>query len=774
MTESLPIWLPILACFCSAILAIPVLANAKLRPFGSILALGPLIGLLVLISAAPKVLSGEVLTWSIAWAPALDLSLDFRLNAWALVMGMVVTGVGAPLLAYAVSYGADDPRAGRMTAMLAAFAAAMLGLVFSDHLLMIYVCWEITSVLSFLLVGHKHEYADARYAARRALVITVGGGLALLAGLLLLAGAADTWSLTEAIAGGNLAEHPWYVGMVCCFFLAAATKSAQFPFHVWLPGAMAAPTPVSCYLHAATMVKAGVYLLAVLTPLLGGTDLWLYLIGGTGTFTAAYAGIRCSGQTDAKGLVAWSTVSALGMMMMLVGLATPLAATALICLVLAHALYKATLFMVVGCIDHGTHTRDLDRLGGLGKAMPRTAAAAGLAAISFMGLPPAMGFVAKEYFLKAGLYDGNWWGLVGGIIAAVTGAGAAVVLAFITFWRGKCDDDIHPHESPWGMTLPPLILATTGFLLGPAMIWLGKTLVQSSATVVAGAEAPYAKAWPGTDLVLLLSLVLAATGAGVAFGYAKWRQYWKKLGWPGGGKLADRAIDSILTVSKWHTQIVVHGNLRWYLALLFIMATVAIIAGLLVNEVTWSVPPMASHPLDPAAMLLISLGLLGTMFMKNRLAAITALGALGAGVAIMFIGRGAADLALTQLLVEALTVLLFVLAFRRLPDLKIGHSDVSKWTTGLIAVGFSIAVAAAILAVPHQAGIGADFHELSWVKAYGRNVVNVILVDFRAFDTMGEIAVLGLAALGVLALVKQGQPPKATTKPDSQQPEGEA
>ena len=375
---------------------------------GWLIAVGPLVGFIALLMAAPAVLSGEVLHTSVMWSQTMGLSIDLRLDTWALALGLVVTGIGAPLLVYGASYADDDERGGRMIAMLAAFAAAMLGLVMADHVLFIYVCWEITSVLSFLLVGYKHGYEDARLSARRALVITVAGGLALLAGLLLLAQAAGTWSLTEILANGSLADHVFYPAIVACVVLAAGTKSAQWPFHVWLPGAMAAPTPVSCYLHAATMVKAGVYLLAVLMPVLSGTGLWLGLVGGMGAMTAAYAGLRLTVQSDAKGLVAWSTVSALGLMMLLVGIATPMAATALVCLVLAHATYKATLFMVVGAIDHGTGTRDLDRLGGLKSAMPWTAATAGIAALSLMGLPPVMGFVE-------GILPESWdrWTVVG-------------------------------------------------------------------------------------------------------------------------------------------------------------------------------------------------------------------------------------------------------------------------------------------------------------------------------------------------------------------------
>ena len=330
---------------------------------GWLIAVGPVVGFITLLTMAPAVLSGELITSSMAWSETMGLSVDLRLDPWALALGLVVTGIGAPLLVYGASYADEDERGGRMLAMLAAFAAAMLGLVMADHVLMIYVFWEATSVLSFLLVGYKHGYADARVSARRALVITVAGGLALIAGLLLLAQAGGTWSLTELIAQGSISDHAFYPAIVFCVVLAAATKSAQWPFHVWLPGRW--PHRPQCHVISMRQpwLKQGYtsspcyYQFSVEQPL------WTGLVGGMGAITAVYAGIRCSVQKDAKGLVAWSTVSALGLMMLLVGLGTPLASTALVCLVLAYATYKATLFMVVGSIDHGTGTRDLDRLG---------------------------------------------------------------------------------------------------------------------------------------------------------------------------------------------------------------------------------------------------------------------------------------------------------------------------------------------------------------------------------------------------------------------------
>jgi multicomponent Na+:H+ antiporter subunit A len=719
---------------------------------GVLAALGPAIGFIFLLSMTPTVLSGEIPRWAVEWFPAMDLSLALRLDPWSLMVALVVTGVGVPLLLYAGSYSHGDPRGGRMIGLLAAFAAAMLGLVMADHLLILYISWELTSVLSFLLVGYKHEKEEARLSARRALVLTVAGGLAMLAGCLTLARAGGSWYITELHMGGSLVDHVWAPAMIICFGLAALTKSAQFPFHVWLPGAMAAPTPVSCYLHAATMVKAGVFLLGVLLPIFGGHPVWFALFGGLGTVTAVWAGFRLLSQEDAKGLVAWSTVSALGTMVALLGLGTPKAALAVACYLPAHACYKATLFMVVGSLDHGTGTRSLVRLRGLRRTMPLTMVAAGLGAISLAGLPITAGFIGKEYLLKA-VFEAPPWLLGGLLFAAIAGAVAAVALAVHPF-RGEPNGELHPHESPRGMTWPALSLGLAGVVLGVATSFIA-AFFGEAAEAVAGTYAKKPKTWPGTDLVLLLGLSLAAVGGVVGLYAASLRQKLGGLPIPPGDKVVDRMLDGLLTAAKWHTRVVVNGSLRSYMAVMVAIATGALITGLLLNGGEWSVLPWAHHLLDPVSLVLCVGGLIGVLVLRERIAVTIALGFLGAGVALVFLSRGAPDLALTQLTVEALTVLLIILAFRALPPLGERRRGMDGlWTAGLATI-FGLTVIAALLTLTPEPGLGTTFNELSWTKGYGRNVVNVILVDIRALDTLGEISVLGLAALGCYAVMRQ-------------------
>lgn len=752
MPDALLLLLPIVTCLVAAGLAGPLFRRLGGQA-GWWLALAPLAGFVALAAAAPSVLAGGRPEVAWTWVPGLGLDVALRLEPWSLVMALVVTGVGAPLLVYAGAYAADDPRGGRMLTQLAAFAAAMLTLVLADHLLLLYVAWEATSVLSFLLVGHKHELPEARAAARRALVITVAGGLALLAGLLLIAEAAGSWRLGEIVAGGSLADHAFYVPIVLCIALAAATKSAQFPFHLWLPGAMAAPTPVSCYLHAATMVKAGIFLLASLLPVLAGSALWTGLIGGMGAVTAVYGGARAVAQADAKGLVAWSTVSALGLMVALCGLATPYAVTALITVLVAHAAYKATLFMVVGSLDHGTHSRDLGRFGGLARAMPLTFTAAAVAGISLMGLPPTAGFVGKEYLLKAVL-GGPWWLTTATLAAALATAGAALVIGLRPF-VGRRPESLPAHESSLGFTAPALVLAAAGLVLGPATALLGPGLYEAAASALApaGKAPPVAKAWPGTDAVLALSLGLAAVGGALGLAWPKARAALARIAWPGGGVVFDRMVDSLLMVARLHTRVIVNGQLRSYVAILITLATGALATGLLLTGPALSPPPAPGHLLDGIALLLCVAGLAGIVLVRDRVGVTIGLGALGAGVALVFVARGAPDLALTQVLVEALTVVLFVLAFRALPRLGPVRGGRAGWWTAGLAAAFGLMVGISLLAVSHNPGVGLTLHELSWDKAYGRNIVNVTLVDFRAFDTLGEIAVLALAAIGLLTVL---------------------
>ena len=405
--------------------------------------LAPIVSLVVYGIVGYQAMHADaVASLQIPWMASVGLHLDLLLTPLALLMCAIVSGIGTLLFAYTVGYSHDDDRGGYLLACLLAFASAMLGVVTADNVYVLYFFWEMTSLLSFLLVGYKSTSEDAKLAARRAFTITVGGGLCMLVGLIMMVGVTGTTRISEMMAMGSLADHALYLPILIMIALGAFTKSAQFPFHVWLPGAMAAPTPVSTYLHAATMVKAGVYLLALFSPMLAGTVEWQWIVGSVGAFTGAWATWRMFFQDDAKGVVAWSTVAALGLMFALLAVG---ATTALLLTIIAHACYKATFFMVVGAIDHGTGTRDLRRLGGLGKYMPKTRINAIMAGLSIAGVPITLGFLSKEYILKIMSLMSGWHG-AGVTITALGGAYVATFLGLRPFiCKAEQEDAICIH-----------------------------------------------------------------------------------------------------------------------------------------------------------------------------------------------------------------------------------------------------------------------------------------------------------------------------------------
>lgn len=744
-----------------------------------LLALYPLCLLLWLAVQAPTVLGGQAVRSSVSWVPALDLHLSFSLDGLSLLLAGLICGVGALILVYAGAYLAGDPLAGRHHALLLCFMASMLGIVLTDDAVALFAFWELTSLTSFLLIGHEHESKGARRAALCALLVTSGGGLALLAGLLLLAQAAGSPSLSAIAAQGEaLRAHPHYLPALALVLLGACTKSAQVPFHFWLPAAMVAPTPVSAYLHSATMVKAGVYLLARLHPALSGTTPWLLCVGGIGGLTMLVGAALALGQTDLKLILAYSTISVLGLLVLLLGLGTPLALQAAATYLLAHALYKGALFLVAGAVDHETGTRDLDRLGGLRRAMPAAALAAALAALSMAGVPPLLGYLAKESLYEATLGAAGWSVTAAAALASALLCAVAAVFAWRPFFGpvpapAPVPVPVHvqaqaPHRAPAPLVGPPLVLAAAGLLLG-ALPGLTAPLVSAatSAMLLRPRQVPLAL-WHGLRPPFLLGLLSLGTGLLIAAATVVqdergrrrlvrlFRFSWARVDRWGPARLYEHALSGLFALARWQTAILQSGQLRRYL--LIVIATAVGLVGftlLYLDREDLRRAPGIGWPGARGLLLtgLVAAAAFGAARAQSRMAGVAALSLAGTGVVLIFTVSGAADVAMTQALVETLTVIFLVQVVYRLPRLSGPPAPAADVVFAALGGGLMTALLLAVEAARAPRTISDYFVAQSQTAAHGRNVVNTILVDFRALDTLGEITVLTLAGAGVYALL---------------------
>lgn len=738
----------------------------SLRRTGSVWpAILPLALTALFLSMLAPISQGETLTASYPWVESLGVSLTFRIDGLALLFALIISGIGVLVVTYASGYLAGDENLNRFYVIVLLFMVAMLGVVTANNLIILFIFWELTSITSYLLIGYNHAKADSRQAALQALLVTGGGGLALLAGLILLGIAGGSLELSALLREGDaLRAHALYAPALILILVGAFTKSAQFPFHFWLPGAMAAPTPVSAYLHSATMVKAGVYLLARLSPALGGTALWQTALIGIGAITMLAGAFVALQHRDLKRILAYSTVSALGTLVFLLGIGTPLAVKGALVFLLAHALYKGALFMVAGAIDHETGTRDITRLGGLSRAMPISALAGALAALSMAGLPPFLGFLGKEI-----VYDSTLGTslpiLATGValatnILTVAAAGLAVFKPFFAARPAVAPPS--PHEGPWPLWLGPLTLAalsvTLGLLAGP----VGDRLITPALSAVLGGPTTAKLAlWHGLNLVLLLSVITLVAGAGLYFRRERLALPVTLAAWVerfGPAANYERSLRGLLALANAQTRVLQHGYLRYYL-LVIVGATALLVGGAWLHSAPGIVTP-ADSTLYIHEALLATVILLATWMViraTSRLAAIAALGVVGFGVSMIYLLFSAPDLAMTQAAVETLTVILFVLVLYRLPR----YMGISKRSSRLRDAAISLAMGGlmtilALVAIgsPTTSRLAGFFAENSFDLAKGRNIVNVILVDFRAIDTLGEITVLAVAALGVYALLK--------------------
>ncbi len=716
--------------------------------------------------------SGAYIAWAASrgvpvsgfnWAPPLGVQFSFTLDGLGLLFAYLICGIGVLIFLYSSAYLKGDPRLGRFFSYLLLFFASMLGLVTADNVMLLFVFWELTSLSSFLLIGFDHERAEARDAALQTLLVTGLGGLALLAGLVMLGAAGGSYELSTILArGAALREHPWFVPAIVLIIAGAMTKSAQFPFHFWLPSAMEAPSPVSAYLHSATMVKAGVYLLARLTPLAADSELWRALVTGAGAVTVAVGFLAAVPQRDGKRMLAYSTVGSLGVFTMLIGVGTPAALYAAMAMLLAHAFYKASLFLYAGLMDHATGSRDVYEWRGVWKSMPLAGAGAVLAGASLAGLPPFFGYVAKEQMLAA-LWETPWFTTAGFTAAGAAGV-VSVFLAGLLAWRPLRGEPAAEHFHAPGVLLwaPPAVLAALGALCGLIPPLADRWLVAPAARSITGGEVPgYLSLWHGVNAPLLLSLSVIALGLAA---------YWQRdallrIAGPvrrglrfGPVAAYGAALKGTLAFAVLLTRIIQSGKLRNYMLIVLLTATglgyhALITRGGVAFYHDWQ--DVRFHEGVLVAMMAVAAA--AALRFESRLASVAALGVVGLGVALVFLLFGAPDLAMTQFSVEVLTVILLVLVLYHLPrfarlsgrwdrirDLAVAAAAGSLLTASILAVN----------AVPHDATLARYYSENSVPAAHGRNIVNVILVDFRALDTLGEITVLAIAAVGVFGLLK--------------------
>jgi multicomponent Na+:H+ antiporter subunit A len=732
---------------------------------GWLLALLPLGLAIYFTTFISRVAHGERISAVYSWVPGLNANLSFALDGLSLLFALLITGIGALICIYAGGYLAGNKHLGRFYSFLLFFMASMLGVVLADNLLALFVFWELTSVSSFLLIGFTHERAASRAAARQALMITGSGGLALLVGMIMLGFVGGSFELSALPGKGDVIRaSPLYGGILALMLLGAFTKSAQVPFHFWLPNAMEAPTPVSAFLHSATMVKAGVYLLARMSPILGGTEAWTVTVTTVGALTMLVGGLLALFQTDLKRLLAYSTVSALGTLMLLLGLGSEEGIKAMVVFLLAHALYKGALFMVAGAVDHETGTRNVNQLGGLWRAMPITAGIAVLACVSLASFGPVLSFIGKELLFEAVLHaEGPAVILVpAAVLAGALFVTVAAVVCIRAFFGPVHHTPRQPHEAPPSLWLGPAVLALLGGVLGMLPQLVQEALVAPVASAVLGRSTTVELAlWHGVNPAFLMSLAAIGLGLGLFLVWDHIHSGWPWLRWAL-GRGPERwyvvLLHGVDMLALALTRRLQNGYLRRYL-MVTLLTTVGLVGGTLFAQagLPQTIPwlQVRFYEVLLAALMLAAAG--AALRASGRLGTVASLGIVGYGVALFYVLYGAPDLAMTQILVETLTVLLFVLAFYHLPNMHRTSSRAVRLRDAVIALlvgGLMTLLVLAATATPPTSRLAPYFVEHSKPDAHGSNIVNVILVDFRGLDTMGEITVLAVAAIGVYALLR--------------------
>lgn len=777
MTLVLIVFLPFLGSLCAALL--PANArNAEAWLAGAV----TLACTAIALSLYPQVAAEGVVRFNLPWAPTLGLDISLRMDGFAWLFTLLVTVMGSLVVIYARYYMSPSDPVPRFFSFLLVFMGAMLGVVLSGHLIQMVMFWEMTSLSSFMLIAYWHHRSEARRGARMALAVTGAGGLALFGGVLLLGHIAGGYDLDTVLAAGPIIKaHPWTPTLLVLITLGALTKSAQFPFHFWLPHAMSAPTPVSAYLHSATMVKAGVFLLARLWPVLAGTDAWFWIVGGAGLCSLVLASYLAMFQQDMKGVLAYSTISHLGLITLLLGMNSELALVAAVFHIVNHATFKASLFMAAGIVDHETGTRDLGRLSGLSHAMPLTAALAVVAAAAMAGVPLLNGFLSKEMFFAETVFlDRPGWQLIAlplaATLAGIFSVAYSLRLIQQVFFGPLAGDLPHtPREPTRWMLLPSALLVCACVLVGIVPEQIIGPYLRTATTAILGSNAPiYSLAvWHGLNAPLLMSLVALGGGTLLYFTLLARRRAVTTpvLQAIDGRRLFDISLKALRLGAEITLSRLSSNRLQTQVLLIFALALGGAI--LLAGPVSMGPQLSAAQPIDPAFALLWLVGgacalAVARLAKFHRLAAIAFAGGAGLATSLTFVWFSAPDLALTQLTVEVVTTVLILLGLRWLPrrDKTINAprgatTRLRRMRDVLLAAACGLGLAAisyAVLIRPAPEGPGPFFVQNALPLGGGLNVVNVILVDFRGFDTFGEITVLGIVALTVYALLRRFRP----------------
>jgi len=755
-------FLPLLGALAPA-LAIRAGRNACALAAGTV----TLAALVILGALAPTVMAGGVVQVQIDWIPILGLNLNLFLDALGLMFAGMILGIGLLIIIYARFYLAKADPMGRFFTYLLLFQGAMLGIVLSDNILLLLIFWELTSLSSFLLIGFWRDKPEGRQGARMALAITGAGGLSLIAGLLILGNIAGSFDLTVILQNREAIQaSPHYLLALLLILGGCFTKSAQFPFHFWLPHAMAAPTPVSAYLHSATMVKAGIFMLARLWPVLAGTEAWFYLVATTGLVTMVIGAVIALFKDDLKGLLAYSTISHLGFLTMLFGFGTPAAAVVGVFHIINHATFKAALFMNAGIVDHETGTRDIRRLGGLVTLMPIAATLAVVAGLSMAGIPPLNGFISKEMMLHEAAAT-VWWGQPWLVPALATLAATfSVAYSFryvVQVYFGPRRDDYpkSPHDPGPGLWGPPAVLVALVVAIGLFPATVAGPLVEQVSRAVIGGSTPYysLSLWHGVTPALFMSIAAIGIGLVLLRSHRQISAFWNGLRLPDAKRQFDTVVGAGLRLAISVTDRIQNGSLERYIAFFIATAVVVGIAGFL--GFGFVAGERATTPASPAAIVgwlaLVVATLLVVLNHRARYLSLVFIGIVGLVVSLGFVHLSAPDLALTQISVEIVTILLMLLALNLLPKTTPKESGLARrLRDGVLAciAGLGIGGAAWAVMTRNLDSISSYFWDNSKSGGGGTNVVNVILVDFRGFDTFGEIIVLGIAALGIFALLE--------------------
>ncbi|WP_042461358.1 Na+/H+ antiporter subunit A [Neobacillus dielmonensis] len=755
----------------------------------------PILLFIYFLSLLPVTSSRETVTEAINWIPSLGINFTAKADGLGLLFALLITGIGALVVFYSIYYlDKAKEKLPSFYVYLLLFMGAMLGVVLSDNLIVMYAFWELTSFSSFLLIGYWYDREASRYGAQKSMLITVFGGLAMLGGIILLYIMTGTFSITEIVGNSDqLYQHSLFIPSMLCILLGAFTKSAQFPFYIWLPDAMEAPTPVSAYLHSATMVKAGIYLVARFTPVFGESGFWFWLVGGVGLITLTWGSVFAVKQTDLKGILAFSTVSQLGLIMSLLGVGSAalhyealddniflVATSAAIFHLINHATFKGSLFMAVGMIDHETGTRDIRKLGGLMPFMPITFTVSIIGAFSMAGLPPFNGFLSKEMFFtgmvrvtEMDIFNLGTWGILFPVIAWIASVFTflySMILIFKTFTGNYQPEklDKKPHEAPLGMLIPPVILVSLVIIFGFFPNLLSDSLISPAMAAVlpsligTGEEfMVHISFWHGINIELFMTLGVVVLGIILYRTLPKWKGVYKKI--PERFSLFrfyDRLLESSQSGSYRLTSSYMTGSIHSYLVYIFAFF-IFILAATLIGQDAFKLDTVNVSSIgiyEWVLALFVVAGSISILFVKSRMTAIILLGAVGYTVSLFYVLFRAPDLALTQLVIETISVALFLVCFYHLPKLRQYETRIRfKLTNALISVGVGAIVTVIALSAHSNKlfdSISQFYVENTYEKAAGQNMVNVILVDFRGFDTLFEITVLAIASLGIYGMIK--------------------